>query len=258
MRFTAKSALVTGAGRGIGRAVALRLAQEDLDITVADIRGDAAEAVAAEVAALGRNSRAVVVDVASAEQLQNAVRGHAESFGRLDVLVNNAGIMIVKPLFEHTEADWDRIFAINFKSVFFGCQAAAPVMQAQKFGRIINTASMAAYISSPLYPAYSATKAAVVSLTESLAKTLAPHIQVNAVCPGVIDTDMWDQIDRQAGSLMGMSKPKEWMNTRIERSVVMGRPGTPEEVAAVYAFLASDDAGYITGQAYGVNGGMLR
>jgi len=259
MRLQGKTAVVTGAGRGIGRAVALRLAQDGADLTINDINPANAAAVVGEVQALGRKAQAVVADISREEEAQRLIRENGDFFGGLDILVNNAGIMIVRPLFEHSDADWDRILAINLKSVFFCSRAAVPLMTAQKSGKIINTASMGAYVATPLYAAYCASKAAVLSLTESLAKELAVHnIQVNAVCPGIIATDMWAQINQEAGAISGLTKPNEFMNTRIDRAVALKRPGTPDDVAGVYVFLASSDADYITGQAYAVNGGMSR
>jgi meso-butanediol dehydrogenase / (S,S)-butanediol dehydrogenase / diacetyl reductase len=259
MRLQGKTALVTGAGRGIGRAVALRLAQDGADLTINDIDPANAAAVAGEVRALGRKAQAVVADISREEKAESLIRQHGDFFGGLDILVNNAGIMIVRPLFENSEADWDRILAINLKSVYFCSRAAVPLMKAQKAGKIINTASMGAYIATPLYAAYCASKAAVLSLTESLAKELAAHnIQVNAVCPGIIATDMWAQINQEAGAISGLTQPNEFMNTRVDRAVALKRPGTPDDVAGVYVFLASADADYITGQAYAVNGGMSR
>jgi len=258
MRFEGKTALITGAARGIGRAVALRLAREGADVTVNDLNTASVEAVAAEVEALGRKALGVTADVTNSAAVEEMVARHQDAFGRLDILVNNAGIIIVKPMMENTEEDWDRIFAVNVKSIFFCSRAAAPIMMAQKSGKIINTASAASYLASPYQAAYCVTKAAVISLTQSLAKELAQHnIQVNSVCPGIIDTDMWAQIDREAGAMDGSTEPGQFMSERIERLVASGRPGSSDEVAAVFAFLASADADYVTGQSYGVDGGLL-
>jgi meso-butanediol dehydrogenase / (S,S)-butanediol dehydrogenase / diacetyl reductase len=259
MNFKARSALITGAGRGIGRAIAVRLAREGLDITVNDINANDATAVVHEIEALGRRGCAAVADVSKPAGAHGIVAQHHDTFGRLDVLVNNAGIMTVKTLFEHTEADWDRIFTINLKSQYFCMQAAVPIMVAQHFGKIINTCSMSAFFPSPQYASYEVSKAAVLSLTETVALELATHnIQVNCVCPGIIDTAMWDQITRQAQATTGAANPDDYMKTRVETGVAMKRAGTPDEVAAMYAFLASSDSDYITGQAMRVNGGMFR
>jgi meso-butanediol dehydrogenase/(S,S)-butanediol dehydrogenase/diacetyl reductase len=259
MDFKARNALVTGAGRGIGRAIALRLAREGLDITVNDVNADDAASVAREIDALGRRGCTAIADVSKAAGAHAIVEQHQDVFGRLDVLVNNAGIMIVRPVFEHTDADWDRILNINLKSQYFCMQAAAPLMIAQHFGKIINTCSMGAFFPSPQYASYAVSKAAVLSLTETVALELAPHgIQVNCVCPGIIDTAMWDQITRQAQATVGATKPDDYMKARVESQVAMKRAGTPDEVAAMYAFLASSDSDYITGQAMRVNGGMFR
>ena len=253
MKLQGKMALVTGAGRGIGRAIALRLAHEGADVTLNDIDEKNATAVAYEIEALGRRAQVVIADVSDDMQTVALVKKHQDTFGKLDILINNAGIVIVKAMFDHTGADWDRILAINLKSIYFCSRAAAPVMIAQRQGKIVNTASMGGIRAQPIYAAYCASKAAVISLTQSLAKELVEHnIQVNAVCPGIIDTEMWVTVDRDGGAVTG---DNAYMQSRL-KGVGMKRAGTPDEVAALYAFLASSDADYITGEAFKIHGGV--
>ena len=253
MRLQDKMALVTGAGRGIGRAIALRLAREGADLTLNDINEQNVTAVAREVEALGRRAQVVIADVSDESQSAALVQQHQDAFGRLDILINNAGIVIVKAMFDHTSEDWDRILAINLKSIYFCSRAAAPVMIPQHQGKIVNTASMGGIRSQPIYSAYCASKAAVISLTQSLAKELVSHnIQVNAVCPGIIDTEMWVTVDRDGGAIVGDS---DYMQSRL-KGVGLKRAGTPDEVAAMYAFLASPDADYVTGEAFKIHGGV--
>ena len=253
MKLQGKSALVTGAGRGIGRAIALRLAREGADVTVNDINEQNAVAVAKEIESTGRRAQPVVADVTNTDQIEEMVNRHREMFGGLDILINNAGIVVVKSLFEHTVEDWERVLRIDLTSIYLCCRAAAPIMIAQKSGKIINTASMGGIRAQPLYAAYCAAKAGVISLTESLSKELIQHnIQVNAVCPGIIDTEMWVHVDREGSSVTGIPS---YMESRVA-TVGMKRPGTPDEVAAMYAFLASSDADYITGEAFKIHGGV--
>jgi len=253
MRLKDKSALVTGAGRGIGRAIALRLAREGAHVTINDVDGTNAAAVAREVNGLGRKSLVAVADVSKQAAVEAMVQQHVEMFGSLDILINNAGVVVVKAIFDHTEEDWDRLLAINVKSTYFCSRAAAPFMIAQRAGKIINTASMGAYRVQPIYVAYCASKAAVVNLTQSLSKELAPHnIQVNAVCPGIIDTEMWVQVDRDGSAVTGI---ENYMQSRVA-NVGLKRAAAPDEVAAMYAFLASPEADYITGEAFKIHGGV--
>jgi len=253
VKLKGKSALVTGAGRGIGRAIALRLAQEGANVTVNDIDAASADATATAVNGLGRRGLAAVADVSKQDAVEAMVQQHLAAFSGLDILVNNAGVVVVKSLFDHTEEDWDRLLAINLKSVYFCSRAAAPIMMAQRAGKIINTASMGAYRVQPIYAAYCASKAAVVNLTQSLAKELAPYnIQVNAVCPGIVDTDMWVQVNRNGGAVTGI---ENYMQSRIA-SIGLKRAASPDEVAAMYAFLASPDADYITGEVFKIHGGV--
>ena len=253
MKLKGKSALVTGAGRGIGRAIAIRLAQEGANVTVNDVDEKNAAAVAREVSELGRRSLVAVADVSKQIAVELMVQQHVEAFDGLDILVNNAGVVVVRSMFDHTEEDWDRLLAINLKSIYFCSRAAASIMMAQRAGKIINTASMGAYRAQPIYAVYCASKAAVVNLTQSLSKELVPYnIQVNAVCPGIIDTEMWVQVNHDGSAVTGI---ENYMQSRVA-GVGLKRAASPDEVAGMYVFLASADADYITGEAFKIHGGV--
>jgi meso-butanediol dehydrogenase/(S,S)-butanediol dehydrogenase/diacetyl reductase len=253
-----KVALVTGAGRGIGRAIALRLAQEGADVVVSDIRAELVAAVVAEVAALGRATLGCAVDVTQAAQVDAMAQQALARFGRVDVLVNNAGMVVTQPLMTMAESDWDRLFDVNLKSYWLCARALAPQMvQRGQGGKIINAASKAGKSPSRYAPigAYSTSKHGVIGLTRSLAMELAPaRINVNCYCPGIVDTDMWEQIDRevsaQTGRVPGSSRHAALAD------IPLGRLETPEGVARLVAFLASSESDYMTGQALNWTGGM--
>jgi meso-butanediol dehydrogenase/(S,S)-butanediol dehydrogenase/diacetyl reductase len=251
-------AIVTGAGRGIGRAIALRLAREGAQVTVADIDELNAAGVAGEIAAKGGQALALKVDVTHREAAERMVQETVAKFGRLDILVNNAGIVAVAPLLETDEATWDALMNVNAKGVLFCSQAAARQMIAQGGGgRIINNTSTLGRIAPgkalPL-GAYAASKHAAVALTRQMGLELAAHgILVNAVCPGVVDTDMWALIDRESAKLADV--PPGSVKAGAVARLPIGRIQQPEDVANLVAFLASSDASYMTGQTYDVSGG---
>jgi NAD(P)-dependent dehydrogenase (short-subunit alcohol dehydrogenase family) len=256
MRLGGRVSLITGAGGGIGRATALRLADEGSDLALADIN----PALMAETAALvrektGRRVTETTVDVTQVPELGAMLEQAVTDFGQLDALVNNAGVQHIAPLLEVTEADYDRILAINLKAVFFAIQAAVRVMMKQRAGKIVNLSSTAARVPVPNCMAYGAAKMGVISLTQSAAIALAPYnVNVNAVCPGFVPTLMAEDIGRGYMKHFGISKEQ-----RIEQQI-QGAPfkrlQQPEDIAAAVAFLASDDAREITGVTLNVNGGM--
>ncbi len=262
-----KIAIITGAGQGIGRGIALRLAEEGAHIVVAEFHPETAAAVAREVEGRGQRALAYPIDVSEVNAVAQMVTDVVRTFGRIDILVNNAGVMQTKPLLDLTEADWDRVIAVNQRGLFFCLQAVAAQMVRQvpedikaagraprSFGKIVNVSSISGRRGRPLSAHYAASKAAVISITQSAALALAPfNINVNAVCPSVVPTPMWQQIDQDRGGLLGL-KPGEAMAAFIE-AIPLKRAATPEDIAGAVAFLCSADADYITGQALNVDGG---
>jgi meso-butanediol dehydrogenase / (S,S)-butanediol dehydrogenase / diacetyl reductase len=256
MELKGQIAIVTGGGRGIGRAIALELGRQGADIVIAELDQAGAKRTAEEVGALGRRSLATTTDVTSRADLRAMVDRAKAEFGRIDILINNAGIYRAAATLDVTEDHWDAIMNINAKAVFFATQAVLPTMMAQKSGAIVSLASMAGKIGSTTNLPYNASKAAVVSMTKSLALAHAGDgIRVNCVCPGFVETDMWTVVSRDQSKLLGMT-PEEFTRRRVA-SVPLGRMEKPEDVAHVVAFLAGPRSGYMTGQALSVDGGLV-
>jgi NAD(P)-dependent dehydrogenase (short-subunit alcohol dehydrogenase family) len=256
MELKGQVAIVTGAGRGIGRATALELARQGADIVIAEMDQAGAKRTAEEVGALGRRAVVAPTDVTSRADLRAMVDRAKAEFGRIDILVNNAGIYRAAATLDVTEEHWDAIMTINAKAVFFASQAVLPAMIAQKSGSIVSLASMAGKIGSKTNLPYNASKAAVVSMTKSLALAhAADGIRVNCVCPGFVETDMWSQVSKEQGVLLGMTA-EEFTRHRAAQ-VPLGRMEKPEDVAHVIAFLAGPRSGYMTGQALSVDGGLV-
>lgn len=240
LRLDGQTALVTGAATGIGAAIATRLAQAGATVAIADLDGDAAGVMAAGLP----GAIAAQMDVCDSASVQKAVQQLTVRTGRIDILVNNAGIAgMAAPLWEQTEADWKRVFAVNVDGIFHCCRAVIGGMRQQGYGRIVNIASVAGKEGNPRMTAYSASKAAVIGFTKSLAKEVATEgICVNAVAPAVVQTRILDQLTpEQIG----------YMTDKIP----MRRTGKPEEIAAVVHFLASRDCSFVTGQTYDASGG---
>ncbi|MBX3013552.1 MAG: glucose 1-dehydrogenase [Caldilineaceae bacterium] len=252
-------AIVTGGGSGIGRAVARRLAREGCSVAVVDVNDAAAKQVAGEIEAAGGVALPLVVDVTRKIAVEQMVQTTVQQLGPLTIQVNNAGIVRVASLLETDEATWDAILNVNAKGTLFCAQAAARQMIEQgRGGRIINNASAAGKMAPGKNPlgAYSASKHAVIGLTKQMAMEWAEHgILVNAVCPGIVDTPMWDQIDQAVTERQGL--PLGSVKAQMAASVPIGRIEQPEDVANLVAFLASADAAYITGQALNVCGGRI-
>ena len=256
--LSGRTVLITGAARGIGAACARRLAGDGAKLVLADV-DPGVEKVAAELEQV-----AVRVDVTKPDDIARMVEEPYRRWGRLDVLFNNAGVIRVQPLFDVTEVEWDRVMDVNLRAVFFVLQAAAARMVKQDLipgselrGKLIQTASIAAYRGgNPLMTPYSASKAGVVSITRSAAQALAAErVTSNCVCPGAVETPMWEQIDREWGGLEGRGPGETWK--RRIRGIPLGRPERPEDVASVVAFLAGPDSDYMTGQAINVDGGLV-
>lgn len=254
-----KVALVTGAGQGIGRAIALRLAQDGFDVAVGDLafQEEKGKSVVTEIEALGRKAIFVTADVSKRDDVFAAVDTTAKELGGFDVIANNAGIAQVKPLSDVTEADLDKIFSINVYSVIWGIQAAAAKFdELGHAGKIISASSIAGIKGFPILGAYSATKFAVRGLTQVAAQELAPkNITVNAWAPGIVGTGMWDLIDEELGKINGKARGEN-LKENVE-SIALGRIETPDDVAGVVSFFASSSADYVTGQTLLVDGGML-
>jgi meso-butanediol dehydrogenase / (S,S)-butanediol dehydrogenase / diacetyl reductase len=254
MRFADKRIIVTGSGRGIGKAIARRFAEEGAAVAICDIDRETAEATAAEINDTGGTALAIELDVRSSESVRGMLDAVVAEWGRVDVLVNNAGITIAKPVVEFTEEEWERTLDINLKGVFRCSQLAAVQMITQGGGKIINLSSESGKTAKPNFTIYAASKFGVVGFTQGLAQELAPHgITVNAVCPGIVHTPMWEELDRVLAKRMG-KKEGEILATRKEQ-IPLGRLEQPEDVAGVVAFLASEDANYMTGQSVNVTGG---
>jgi NAD(P)-dependent dehydrogenase (short-subunit alcohol dehydrogenase family) len=255
-RYTDKVVLITGAGRGIGRAMTLRFAQEGAHIVAADIEPALAESTAAAVKELGRQCLWLKVDVTQRTDIQRLVAQTVEQFKRIDVLCNNAGVLRFQEMFEVTEADWDFVLDVNTKGAFFVMQAVAREMVKRRSGKIINTASISGKQPEPHFLPYGVSKAGVISMTKSAAVVLAPYnINVNAICPGTTVTDMSLMATSGRAKLMGVSVD-EAVKTR-EAQIPIGRRNQPDDIAAMAAFLASPDADQITGQAFNVDGGLV-
>ena len=255
MRLADKVAIVTGSGRGIGKAIAQKFAQEKAKVLIVDMDAETAKAGAGEIQKAGGQASWRKVDVAREAEVRDMVAFALKEFGQIDILVNNAGIVQAAPFLELTEQDWDAILSVNLKGVVFCTKAVVAEMMKRKSGKIINIASRAGKVGVAHMASYCASKFAVVGLTQSNAMEFAPHITVNAICPGIVMTYMWEEyLPVTLGKIRGLS-PKEMQQSRLG-TVPMGRPQYPEDVAKVALFLASSDADYITGQAIMDSGGL--
>lgn len=268
-RHAGKVAIVTGAGQGIGRGVAKRLAQEGARVVIAEFNAANAEAAAQELTAAGGEALAYPIDIADVVQVNQMVTDVVAHFGQINILVNNAGLSRPGPLFDLTPETWEPIIKVNLNGLFFTLQAVAKQMVAQvpdavkqagraphSYGKIVNFSSVAGRSGRPYDAAYSATKWGVISITQSAASYLAPYnINVNAVCPGLVPTPMWNNIDKVQGQERQGLKPGEWMQKSID-SIPLKRAATAEDIGAAVSFLCSEDADYITGQALNVDGGI--
>jgi NAD(P)-dependent dehydrogenase (short-subunit alcohol dehydrogenase family) len=263
MRLAGKVAVVTGGGSGIGRGIVLAMAREGADLAIPDIQVLNAERVAEEVRGLGRKVVAMKTDVtrvADVEAMTDRVR---DVYGRIDVLVNNAGMAAPPgmPFTNNTEEDWDRAFAVNTKSVFITCKAVVPHMVERKAGAIVNIASIAGPLAAPTMPAYSVAKGGVITFTRVLAKELATHgVRVNAICPGVLWTDFWQKLAAHIAetnpTFKGMTA-RQVFDKRVGDVIPMKREQHPEDIGWAAVFLASDEARNITGQSLNVDGGCV-
>ena len=257
MSIGGKVALITGAGQGIGRAIALRLARDGADIAIVDLNEEKTKAVADEVRAAGRKATTFKADVSKRDDVYAAVDHTEKSLGGFDVMVNNAGIAQVKPLSDVTPAEVEKILKVNVEGVLWGIQAAAKKFQERKQkGKIISASSIAGHDGFEMLGVYAATKFAVRALTQTAAKEFAHDgITVNAYCPGIVGTDMWVEIDRRFAEITGA--PVGATYKKYVEGIALGRAQTPEDVAAFVSFLAGPDSDYMTGQAPLIDGGMV-
>ncbi len=255
-------ALVTGAGRGIGLAMALRLARDGATVVVSDIDEAAAAAAAKSIQTGGGTAASIRCDVSDPAQTTASIAFAVQKFGRLDVMINNAGVVRVQPFLEVQPSDWDFIHAVNSRGLFFAVQAAAKQMLTQEppapgrpRGKIVNVASIAGRSGRPMFAAYAASKAAAISITQSAALAFAPELTVNAICPGIVETEMWRTIDKQWTAHDGRPVGSAWKD-RLQ-VIPMLRPERPEDLAGIASFFSGPDSDYVTGQSYHVDGGVL-
>ncbi len=244
MYFKGQVALVTGGARGIGKTIAQNLAKKGVNLAIADVSADSAAETAKELSALGVKTRPFSLDVSKSDQVLKAFGDIAGEFGKIDIVVNNAGITRDGLVLRMKEEDWDAVININLKAVFLCSKEAVKVMVKQKYGRIINIASVVAFMGNPGQANYGASKAGIVGLTKTIAREYASRgITVNAVAPGFIATAMTDAL-------------AENVKQEMLKSIPVGKFGSVEDVANAVSFLASPESGYITGQVIHVNGGM--
>ncbi|HYZ21915.1 MAG TPA: L-iditol 2-dehydrogenase [Rhodopila sp.] len=252
MKLQDKVAVVTGAARGIGRAICERYVREGALVFVTDIEAEKARQVAE---GLGERASSLHLDVTKQESIDSMIAAVVAQRGRLDILVNNAGIFDMAPIVEITRESYHRVFAVNVEGLLFTLQAAARQMIRQGHGgKIINFASQAGRRGEPLVAVYCASKAAVISLTQSAGLNLIRHgINVNAIAPGVVDNEHWDNVDRLFAQYEGLQPGEK--KRAVGAAVPFGRMARPDEIAGLAAFLASADADYIVAQTYNIDGG---
>ena len=258
MALENKVALVTGAGRGMGRAIALALAGDRADVAVADIDGEAVDGTSIAVRELGQRSVAIQADVGNLDDIDRLVTETVNSLGRVDILVNNAGVTRYLYIMDVREADWDYIHRVNAKGAFFCMQRVAEVLISQgRGGRIINIASIAGKgYSGTSNAAYAASKGAVLAMTHIAAHQLGKHdINVNAICPGSTLTQLGEETMASRSQVLGV--PVSELAQQRDARIPIGRPNDPEDIAAMAVFLAGPGARNITGQAFNVDGGLV-
>ena len=254
-RFEGKTAIVTGAARGMGEAVARRFYDEGANVVLLDVDGGGAESAAATLDPAGGRALARRCDVTSASDTQAAVAAAFERFGRVDCLVNCAGVLSLAPFADLTEEQWDAVMDVNAKGVFLMMQAALPALRASGAGSVVNIASQSGKRGEALLAHYCASKAAVILLTRGAALELAPEVRVNSVCPGYVDTAMQDQAAAYVAAETG--SPVSELMAEWVTEVPMGRFQQADDVAKLVLFLASEDASEITGEDVNITGGLM-
>ena len=245
-----KSAIVTGGGRGIGRAISLALARAGRRVAILDILAENAQAVKQEIESLGGEALVLRVDLTKCQEVQAAVGEVLARFGQLDILVNNAGWDKLEPFLDSEEKTWERVIDINFKAVLYTCKAVLPHMVSRGSGKVINIGSDAGRVGSTGEAVYAGTKGAVIAFSKALAREMARyHITVNVVCPGLTETPLLQEV-------RATSERANKVVDAVTRAIPLGRVGIPEDIANAVAFLASPEADYITGQTLSVSGGL--
>jgi meso-butanediol dehydrogenase/(S,S)-butanediol dehydrogenase/diacetyl reductase len=256
MELAGKTAVVTGAGRGIGTGIATILAKHGADLVLTDRETAGAEEVAEKIRKSGRKVLVLQHDVTSWQSSQAVAEAALRKFGKIDILVTNAGVSKSVPFTQLTAEEWDRVNDVNAKGVFLSCRAFVPHMIERKYGKIVNISSMVGKEAIPFFAHYCASKFAVIGLTESMAKELAPYnINVNAVCPGVVRTPLWDPLLQQLSTNKNITQEEAW--AEFVDGIPFKRPQSPEDIGEAVAFLASDRAINITASATNVSGGQM-
>lgn len=255
--ISGKVALVTGGAQGIGQGIALRLASDGADVAVVDLDAERCAETVSKIEEIGRKAIAIGANVAQRDEVYAAIDQTIEALGGFDIMVNNAGIAQVNPISEVSDEELSAILDVNVKGVFWGIQAAAAAFEKLGHGgKIISASSIAGHDGFEMLGAYSATKFAVRALTQAAAKEYASRgITVNAYCPGIVGTSMWEEIDSRFAELTGAKKGETF--DKYVGGIALGRPQTPEDVADLVSFLASPGSDYITGQAILTDGGMV-
>lgn len=251
-----KVAIITGGGTGIGRGIAMVMAREGATVICTDIAPGNAEETASAVRAAGGRAEVMAQDVTKWDSCREVADKVLAKHGQIDILVTNAGVSKSVPITELDEAEWDRVHNVNIKGVFFSCKSVIPHMISRRYGKIVTISSMVGKEGIPLFSHYCASKFAVIGLTQSLAKELAPHnINVNAVCPGVVRTPLWDPLLQQLAANKGITEAEAW--GEFVGGIPFARPQEPQDIGEAVAFLASDRARNITAESANVSGGQF-
>lgn len=252
--LSGKTAIVTGGGDGIGKAICVELAKEGVKVLVADLNDKAASNVALDIEKMGGEAAFSFIDVTSIESIEKAVQTSLDKFKKIDILVNSAGIISITDVVRLSEEDWDRIMNVNAKGVFLCCKVVLPYMILQKYGKIVNISSQAGKTGFPYEAHYSASKAAVIAFTQALSREVAQYgVNVNSVCPGSIVTDLNKMVNDETAKLLGISSEEKYKRTIAQTP--LGRKGVPEDVSSLVTFLVSDRSNFMTGQAINITGG---
>ena len=256
MQLENKVAIITGAASGMGKAMAKGYAEEGASVVIADLDADAAAEAAESINSNGGTAIAIKYDVTDIQQSRDLVDSTLDKYGQLDILVNNAGVVAVSPIEDATPEDWDLIFDVNAKGLFFLSQIACVPMRKQSSGKIINMASGAGRTGGADAAVYSASKATVMSITRCFAMAMGEHnVNVNAIAPGLVRTPFWDKLDDEFVKIGDNNPGDTWRE--LSKLVVLGRPGVAEDVVPMAIFLAGSGSDYITGQTYNVEGGIV-